>query len=74
MSESNLQTVRDLKHRLGERFGAEPWFNGVGVVRQGDGFALRLNVSPESDVEPSNLPHEFEGVPVEIVRVAYHAR
>jgi len=44
----------------------------IGVAPRGNHLILRLNVSPTAD--DSELPHEFEGIPIEIVRLEGYER
>jgi len=62
----SIRTIRTLKDRLRDMVKGQPWFRGVGITFK-DGHVLRLNVAPDAD--GIQFPREFEGVPVEIVRM-----
>lgn len=59
--------IQQAKERLRARVQHRPWYRSIGVAPRGNHLILRLNVSPTAD--DSELPHEFEGIPVEIVRL-----
>jgi len=64
--------VRKAKDALRARVKDQPWFHGIAIVPRGNDLILRLNVSPT--VDDSELPHEFAGIPIEIVRLEGYER
>ena len=72
-SSQPLAAARHAKEVLQARYAQSGWYRGVGIAPDAGGFAVRLNVSPEArDVEAS-LPHECEGVPIQIVYIEGYA-
>ena len=63
--------VRQAKDRLRAAVKDQPWYRGIAIARRGSQLVLRLNVSPDAD--DGELPHEFHGIPVEIVRLEGYA-
>lgn len=64
---ASYDAARAAKQAVAQRYQAEPWFRGVGVARGAEGFAVRLNVSPDAVAAAVPLPSQQDGVPVEIV-------
>jgi hypothetical protein len=60
-----IERARAAKTQLLEKLSALPQLGGIGLVRIGDGFGVKVNLSEplESD---ENVPQEIEGVPVVI--------
>ncbi len=68
-----LPVAQSAKVRLARSLAGHDWVKGIGITPLRSGYGLRLNVDPDS--APAKLPLVFEGVPVEIVRIAgYSAR
>jgi hypothetical protein len=68
-----LAAARHAKQVLQERYAQLDWYRGVGIAPSDDGFAVRLNVSPQARDLESSLPHECEGVPIQIVFIEGYA-
>jgi len=66
------EQLQRAKNQLRAALRDRPWYRGIAVVPRGRGLVLRLNVSPEAD--DSELPQEFQGIPVEIVRIEGYER
>jgi hypothetical protein len=64
--------IQQAKERLRAKVQDRPWYRSIGVAPRGNHLILRLNVSPTAD--DSELPHEFEGIPIEIVRLEGYER
>lgn len=71
MAGLGLDTVRQAKSSMRAHLRDAAWFRGCGIAPAGDGFVLRLNVS--SDAPPEDVPHEWDGVPVEVVEIEEYA-
>ena len=69
---SDPAQLQRAKNQLRAALHDRPWYRGVAVVPRGRDLVLRLNVSPEAD--DSELPQEFQGIPVEIVRLDGYER
>jgi hypothetical protein len=63
----NQALIQQAKERLRVKVQHQPWYRSIGVAPRGNHLILRLNVAPTAD--DSELPHEFEGIPIEIVRL-----
>ncbi|MCV2392937.1 hypothetical protein OEB99_01325 [Actinotalea sp. M2MS4P-6] len=61
---ADLQRARLAKSRLREHLHGASGVCGVGVVPQRDGWAVRVNVTEESD--RAGVPREVAGVEVEV--------
>jgi hypothetical protein len=72
-SSQPLAAARHAKAVLQERYAHSGWYRGVGIAPADDGFAVRLNVSPEARDLEASLPHECEGVPIQIVYIEGYA-
>lgn len=68
-----LEDVRACKARFADTYANHDWFRGVGITRAEDGWALRVNVDPES-AEASDVPSSFAGVPVDAVPIALYRK
>jgi hypothetical protein len=62
-----LAVAQRVKLELHERYGQAAWFRGIGLAPRGSGFAVRLNVAPESKGQMADVPSEVQGVPIEVV-------
>jgi hypothetical protein len=59
---ASIDQARTVKDRLVRERGDHPAVNGVGLARDGEGWAVKVNLAraaPDLD-----LPGEIEGVPV----------
>ncbi len=66
--------VRRAKEKLKALVQGRPWYRGIGIAPHPDGPTIRLNVAADAVIDEA-LPLEFEGVPVETVRIdAYEPR
>jgi hypothetical protein len=68
MKPVQLAIAQSAKQHLAESLAGKTWVRGIGISPLKAGYGLRLNVDPAS--APDELPASFEGVPVEIVRIA----
>jgi hypothetical protein len=59
--------VRRIKDRLREAVKDRPWFRSVGIAPRDGDLILRLNVA--SNADDGEVPREFDGVPIEVVRI-----
>jgi hypothetical protein len=65
--------VRQARDRLRAVVQGRPWYRGIAIARSGGDLVLRLNVSPTANI--AKFPHQYRGIPVEIVRLeGYTAR
>jgi hypothetical protein len=64
--------VHRIKGRLRALVKDRPWFRGVGIARRDGGFILRLNVA--SDAADAEVPREFDGMPIDVVRIDGYGR
>jgi hypothetical protein len=64
----DVNDVRKAKERLKSLVQGEPWYRGIGISPQPDGPVLRLNIAADTPAS-ANIPSEFEGIPIESVRV-----
>jgi hypothetical protein len=64
--------IRRAKVELRALVKREPWYRGIAIARRGGQLILRLNVAPNA--KDSELPHEFNGIPIEIVRLEGYER
>ena len=64
--------IQQAKEHLRAKVQHRPWYRSIAVAPRGNHLILRLNVSPTAD--DSELPHEFEGIPIEIVRLEGYER
>lgn len=62
VSEPSRQLQR-AKTSLQQRLAGEPGYRGIGIVRAGEHFVLRVNVAPSATFSRS-LPKKYYGVPV----------
>jgi hypothetical protein len=69
MSGADLERARKAKERFVAAFGQEAWCRGIGLAPAGSGFAIRLNVDPDTAPPLDQLPREFEGITVEVVPI-----
>ncbi len=66
-----VAAARRAKTRLAQLFASCEWFLGVGIVPEGArGVSLRVDVAAGAWADSAELPEEFEGLPVEVVRIA----
>lgn len=62
-----LAEAREAKEKAKEIFSRFGSVNGVGLSRQGDGYAVKVNFEAEPQ-DQAHMPREIGGIPV-IVRV-----
>jgi hypothetical protein len=67
---SATERARSAKQKLVEHIGAATWCKGIGIAPDAHGgLALRVNVD-QSGPTATELPHEVDGVAVEVVRLS----
>jgi hypothetical protein len=66
-ADHEIDAAKRAKKLLLERFQRSIWFRGVGIAPSDEGLKLRINVDPETAPDPSELPLELEGIPVEVL-------
>jgi hypothetical protein len=59
----SIERARAAKAHLVEKLSSVPQLGGVGLVRVGEGFAVKVNLSEPLQIG-DKIPLEFEGVPV----------
>jgi hypothetical protein len=64
---ATLKEARAAKAKAAELVKGHPAVNGVGITRDGDGYAVKLNLSSRPKADP--LPKQIDGVPVRIETV-----
>lgn len=64
MKSSSLDEARAAKEKLTQSVQDRADINGVGIMRDGDGYAVKVNLSEDASVE--TLPVEIDGVPVHV--------
>lgn len=64
----DVNNVRLAKAKLKDLVQGEPWYRGIGISPHPDGPMLRLNIASDTPAS-AEIPTEFEGIPVECVRV-----
>ena len=67
-----IDEVRRAKERLKHQIKDRPWYRGIGIAPHADGPVIRLNVA--ANEEHDEIPADFEGIPVEIVRIDAYSR
>lgn len=68
----DIEVVQDAKRKLMALYEKCAWYRGAGIVPAEGGFGLRLNVDPDDPTPEESLPHECDGIPVEIVRIGHY--
>jgi hypothetical protein len=58
---SSIAEARAVKDRVKRSLGAAPGIVGIGLTRQGDGYAVKVNVDQEG---APLIPAQIEGVPI----------
>jgi hypothetical protein len=58
-----IERARAVKSQLLEKLAALPQLGGIGLVRVGDGFGVKVNLSEPIEADEI-VPREFDGVPV----------
>jgi len=67
---ANPQDIQQALERMVHHYRSRSWYRGAGIVRSSNGmFILRLNVDPRVNSGNSDVPREFEHIPVEIVHL-----
>ena len=64
MSPASLEEARAAKEKLTRSVLERTDVNGVGIMRDGGGYAVKVNLSEDASVE--TLPAEIDGVPVHV--------
>jgi hypothetical protein len=65
---SNLSLARQVKNKLSEQFGKEPWFAGIGATREdGIGFVVKISVRPGVPRPEGVIPASVEGITVLVI-------
>ena len=64
---ATLKEARAAKAKVAQLVSGHPDVNGVGITRDGDGYAVKLNLSGRTKANP--LPKQIDGVPVRIETV-----
>ena len=62
-----LRRARRSKARLAQELSGQPWFAGIAIVPQADGFAVRVTVDRAAGMPPAELPAQLDGVPVQLM-------
>lgn len=58
-----LEAARNAKEKAKEIFSRFGFINGVGLTRQGEGYAVKVNFASEPR-DRSDMPNAIEGIPV----------
>ena len=64
---ATLQQARAAKAKVARLVSGHPDVNGVGITRDGNGYAVKLNLSGRTNGDP--LPKQIDGVPVKVETV-----
>ncbi|MER6315183.1 hypothetical protein ABT237_15600 [Streptomyces sp. NPDC001581] len=64
---ADLETARAAKRALAARLANDRRVNGVGIGGSGSNYTLKVNIVSADD--HPNLPHDIDGVPIEIAVV-----
>jgi hypothetical protein len=67
-----ISAARAAKNEAKRRFGRTSGVVGIGLTRNGDGYAVKVNLGPS--VERPVLPDEVEGVPLVVEHVGAVAK
>lgn len=59
-----IERARAAKTHLLEKLSDLPQLGGIGLVRVGEGFGVKVNLSAALDNDDESVPQAFEGVPV----------
>ena len=65
----DIEAMQRAKKALHEKYGKCAWFRGVGIAPSKSGLVLRLNVDPNVKVAKDEIPHSYQGIKVNIVRI-----
>ncbi len=68
-----LESLQRAKRELVKQFGGRAWFRGAGIAPGKSGPVLRLNVDRRALTKEDEVPHEFQGEPIEIVFISQYA-
>lgn len=63
MNNSTLDEARNAKTRLMELLRDHPHMTGVGIMRLGEGYAVKVNFAV-AQAGAQTLPNEIDGVPI----------
>src|SRR5207237_4056499 len=61
---ATLKEARAAKAKVAQMVSGHPDVNGVGITRDGNGYAVKLNLSGRTNAAP--LPTQLDGVKVRI--------
>jgi hypothetical protein len=64
---ATLKEARAAKAKVAQLVSGHPGVNGLGITRDGDGYAVKLNLSSRNG--SAGLPKRIDGVPVRIETV-----
>jgi hypothetical protein len=64
---ATLQQARAAKVKVARMVSGHPDVNGVGITKDGNGYAVKLNLSGRTNGDP--LPKQIDGVPVKVETV-----
>ena len=64
MKSASLDEARAAKEKLAQSVLDRADVNGVGIMRDGAGYAVKVNLSEDASVE--TLPVEIDGVPIHV--------
>jgi hypothetical protein len=59
---ASLDQARSAKSEAAKEFGRHGEVMGVGIVKAGDGYGLKINLKQLAD-DPAALPQSIQGVP-----------
>jgi hypothetical protein len=68
---SSLSLAREVKNKLADRFGKEPWFAGIGATREdGIGFVVKITVRPGVPRPEGVIPASLDGITIQVIEPA----
>ncbi|HEY3595184.1 MAG TPA: hypothetical protein VGL13_14965 [Polyangiaceae bacterium] len=68
---SSLSLARQVKNKLSEQFGKEPWFAGIGATREdGIGFVVKISVHPGVPRPEGAVPSTLDGITIQIIEAS----
>lgn len=68
---SELRSARAVKDDLLAKYGKEPWFVGIGTVREdGIGFVVKVSIRPGVPRPADALPPVIQGVHIQVIEAA----
>ena len=69
---ATLKEARAAKAKVAQLLSGRPEVNGVGITRDGDGYAVKLNLVSRNG--SPKVPKTVDGVPVRVERVGRIAK